>query len=184
MKARDLFGEPIDDKKNPFKQPHKRNVVLTDGQKKAIDRDKTIKYFEEQWEKKYGLPYCLPPRSYGYVQMPIEDAIGKGYSYSMLCGGINRYLDDEFKGYQEQKHPIAFFARDIPKWVGLGNERTNRQNQERVTAETAKVSEEQIRSMNEKYGILRKGDGWLTEDGQYFTELPKAIQHATKGNKI
>lgn len=180
MKAKDLFGEPIDENKNPFKTQHKRTVVLTEEQIRAIIRDKTVKYFEQQWEKKYGLPYVLPPRSYGYIQMPIKQAADKGYTYEMLCGGVDRYLSDDFKGYMEQKHPIAFFTKDIPKWVGLGKERVSRQNQVQQEQKQTQVTDEQIRKLNEKYGILRKGDGWLTEDGKYFPKVDDAITWSEK----
>ena len=156
------------------------SFVLTEEQKRAIIRDKTVKYFEYQWEKKYGLPYCLPPRSYGYIQIPIKQAADKGYTYDMFCGGVDRYLADDFKGYEEQKHPIAFFTKDIPKWVGLGKERVSRQNQAQVVAEVAKVNDTEIRKLNEKYGILQKGDGWLTEDGKFFTKINDAVVWSEK----
>lgn len=176
MKARDLFGQPIDENKNPFKP--KRN--LNETQLKAMRRERTLRYFESEWKKKYNLPYVLPPRSYGYVQLPIEDALNAGYTAEMLCSGIDRYLAEDFKGYTEQKHPIGFFTKDIPKWVGLSQEKVSRQNQDRINNEQSKITEDDVRKLNEKYGILRKGDGWLNEEGKFFTKVEDAIKWAEK----
>ena len=160
--------------KTELKSDNKRKV-LTDRQLLAINRDKVITYFCQQWQDKYGIPYVVPPKSFAFVQLPITDVLSQNYTVDMLFKAINFYLSNEFVGYQEQRHPIRFFTKDIPKWVLQSKDVVKKQ-------EVQKTEQDEIRELNFQYGIVKRGDQYISEDGEVFLDKQKAIEHS-KGRK-
>jgi hypothetical protein len=149
------------------KEKVKRHI--TDKAWVAIHRAQVMKYFCTKWQAKYGIVYIIPPKSWVSVDMPIQQAIESGYTIDMLQKGIDSYLSNEFAGYIEQSHPIKFFTGNITKWVLQAGRETKQKQDAPVTDE--------IRLLNEKYGILKRGESWLTEDGRVFNSAKDAIRH-------
>ena len=150
--------------------------VLTDRQWLAINREKVIQYFCQQWQAKYGIAYILPAQSFMSVQKPIADALAQNYTIEQLKKGIDAYLTDEWKGFAENTHPIKFFTNNLTKWVLKG---------EKFAPQEKTVASEQneIRELNQRYGIVRKGDCWCDEDGGVFLKKEDAIASSKKKHK-
>lgn len=153
-----------------------KQMILTDKQLLAINRDKVIKYFCDQWRNKYGIVYMKPAQSFVVIEKPIADALASNYTIDMLCLGIDAYLNDDFAGYVSNSHPLKFFTKDISRWVT----QAERKRQKFI----AKVQEtDNIKELNEKYGILKKGDGYLTEDGKFFVTAKQAVAYVEGLNR-
>ncbi|MFA6972499.1 MAG: hypothetical protein WC208_14035 [Gallionella sp.] len=168
---------------NPELFSKKETPETSEGKRKAlsynailgIKKGQILKYFGEKWQAKYGLPFLMPPNSFVSVEKPIKDALAKNYTVEQMCKGIDLYLANEFQGYTEQSHPIRFFTKDIPKWVISASKETTRQ----ATTQT-----DEARLLNEKYGILKRGELWETEDGRKFSKSEDAVRHAEKKGNV
>jgi len=148
---------------------------LSDKQWLAIKRDRVIKYFCEQWKAKYGNAYLVPPNSFMSIDKPIADALAHGYTQEQLTEAIDCYLQNEFVGYVENSHPFKFFTKDISRWC---------MTQKRVFKQKdTKAEVDVIRELNEKYGILKKGDSWIDEDGKVYITKEDAIRAVENRSK-
>lgn len=166
----ELFGRKEMGKK-PVKpdSPPEIKPVMTEKQKLAMNRDDVIHHFAKSWAIKYNMSWLRPPDAYAIIEVPIEQALKKGYTANMLKNGINGYLSSDFVGYREQSHHIKYFTRDMQKWVIEGQK-----VKEPVKGQT--VSDDEVRKLNEKYGLLRKGEGWIDEDGSFYLNKEDAIK--------
>lgn len=150
--------------------------VLTDKQITAIRKESTLKYFKAKWKEKYGLEYIIPPRGWTSIDMPLQDAIKANYTLEMLCKGIDAYLACDFQGYTDQSHPIKFFTGNISKWVLEADKM-----KKKIEVQKSDISPEEIRQLNEQYGLVYRLGNWLSEDGKMFTDKAQAIAYCQKG---
>ena len=145
---------------------------LSDKQWLAIKRDRVVKYFCESWQKKYSLNYVIPPKSFMTVEKPISDALASNYTPEMLCQAIDAYLSNDFIGYVENSHPIRFFTKDITRWVMQGKKE--------VKMQETKPETDLVREMNFKYGIIKKGESYIDEEGNVYVDSTSAIKAVEK----
>jgi hypothetical protein len=173
--SKDLFSK----KDTTIKSPIKR-MVLSEQQFLAMNRDKVIKYFCQKWKEKNGIAYILPPTvsktSFFKIFKPISQALATGYNVAVLNEAIDTYLNEEAEWFKDQGHPIRLFTEDIPRWVTKSKKVIEDKNKNIQV----KAEQEEIRELNQKYGLIKKGDGWASEDGRFFVDLATAIRESEK----